>query len=156
MLPRQTAATVSIVITLLTLTACRAENTASGAAPQNTDSATVRMSIEAVNQVWRDAYLSGTLADVAKDVFATDAVRIGAGREPVTGLAAIEERLRANPTKVDGAEFKLVELQSSGDMAFTREAYSITVDGEVYTGRSFVLWRRQDDGAWKIHRIMFD
>lgn len=146
---------IMYVTSLLTLTACNAQSEASPAA-QRTDSTVVRAHIESVNRLWRDAYLSGTLADAAKSVFAEDAVRIGAGRDPVVGLTAIEERLRANPMQVDDATFELVELQTSGDLAFTREGYSVTIDGEVYSGRSFVLWRRQADGGWKIHRIMFD
>lgn len=145
-----------LIVTLATplvVAACRAETAERRAVA---DSASVRTAIEAVNERWREAYLAGTLAAAAPHVFAEDAIRIGAGREPVVGLQAIVERLRANPVQVDSADFQLVELQTSGNLAFTRERYTIKAGEESFSGRSFVLWRRQPDGGWKIQRIMFD
>ena len=120
-----------------------------------TDIAAVRAEIEALNALWARAYVEGTTADAVPRIFAEDAVRIGAGREPVHGMAAIQELARNNP-RFKEARVDLLEIEMSGDFAFTREAYEITtLEGETGTGQSLVLWKRQQDGSWKIHRIMF-
>lgn len=124
-------------------------------ASQQTDEA-VRAQIEAVNARWVRAFTEGGAAEAVPFVFAEDAVRIPAGREAVTGRATIQERARQNP-RFRTADVELLEFERSGDLAFTREAYTLTTDaGETYTGRSLVIWKRQPDDTWKVYRIMFD
>jgi ketosteroid isomerase-like protein len=143
-------------VLLIALAGCA--NTPQDTAPavEEPDVAAVRAHIETLNALWARAYVEGTTADAVPSIFAEDAIRIAAGREPMYGRDAIQERARNNP-RFHEADIELLEIEVSGNLAFTREAYTITTEqGETGTGQSLVIWKRQEDGSWKIHRIMFD
>ncbi|HMB92187.1 MAG TPA: DUF4440 domain-containing protein [Rhodothermales bacterium] len=146
----------SLTVLVLALVGCAGTSPNTLQATAEADVAAVRADIEALNALWARAYVEGTTAAAVSSIFAEDAIRIAAGREPIHGRAAIQERARTNP-RFREADIELLELEVSGDLAFTREAYSITTEqGETGTGQSLVVWKRQADGSWKIHRIMFD
>lgn len=85
-----------------------------------------------------------------------DAVFTVPGREPF-GREAFEAAAgAADAPAIDGTN-EIVELQVSGDWAFTRNHIELTVtmaDGETMRrgGYTLTLYRKESDGRWRLMR----
>jgi uncharacterized protein (TIGR02246 family) len=86
--------------------------------------------------------------------FAEDGVTLGDGRPPVEGQGAIAAVATWSPKdyrltwKVAGAR-----MSPDGDYGFTWGTYTGVVTGEEggpKTGRYILVWKRQEDGQWKV------
>jgi ketosteroid isomerase-like protein len=88
--------------------------------------------------------------------FAEDGVSLGNGQAPVHGRDAIAKQATWLPknyqllwTPTDGV------MSPAGDMGYTwghYEGHSRDADGnpKVTTGRYLTIWRREQDGSWKV------
>jgi len=113
------------------------------------------------------AFLFNLEARFAKDVterggagfaswFADDGVALGNGKPPLVGKVAIERSATWSPkvyqltwTPTDGM------MGPSGDMGYTwghYEGHSKDANGNPVTtsGRYMTIWRREQDGTWKV------
>ena len=87
--------------------------------------------------------------------FTEDAVWMPAEQPVVQGRAAIEAWFTVRATQWD---VQILEVEGVGDLAFTREAYTLMLDLPDFvqqTGHSLTVWRRQPDGAWLVARESF-
>lgn len=117
-----------------------------------------------------DRYSEWLAAENKKDAkmltnfYDENAVLMPSKEEPVIGKAAIGqwyEKLVADPRFVP---FTLTLNWNSfhvvGDIAIATAAFEgdLTRDGKQihFRGKQLILWKRQDDGSWKIFRYMYD
>lgn len=146
------------VLALLTAAGCATP--APEAAP--VDPAAVRATIEAREREWSAAFLTGDPAAVAA-LYTEDGATIEASGDWRRGRAAIAEGMRP---QLDSTTFTAREdvteevIPLGADWVFEVGHYSATgtskADGSPRStsGRYIVLWRKDADGVWRIHRDM--
>jgi uncharacterized protein (TIGR02246 family) len=117
-----------------------------------------------------DRYQESLAAANKKDVSAMtnlydeNAVLMPKSEEPVLGKAAIGEyykKLFANPNFVP---FTLMlnwnSFHAVGDIAIATAVFEgdVTRNGKQihFRGKNFIVWKKQNDGSWKIFRYMYD
>jgi len=84
--------------------------------------------------------------------YSVDAVRMPPNQPPVEGRDAIRRGLEQLPP-ITSFNFRLVDLQGAGSVAFVRGSYSITaappgVAAVTDTGKILAIFRKQPDGSW--------
>lgn len=95
--------------------------------------------------------------------FTPDGVLIDPGLGEVRGRERIDTVF--NRSMATGATYSLAweperaEVSNGGDLGYTTGSYrSLAMDGAgtmtAVTGTYVTIWRRQDDGAWKVERMM--
>jgi ketosteroid isomerase-like protein len=129
----------------------------SAAAQTPPDSAAVARTIRAALADWVDAANRQDWKTAAR-VWATDLVGWYPGQPDDTYAKELESaahpRVGRPRTRY---EVNVVEVMVSGDMAVVRDVWRFTTapdtpDSTVSTVRSYEVWRRQNDGKWKIAR----
>ncbi len=114
------------------------------------DEAVIRQTLAA----WVAAYNSGDYATAGK-VWAPDLIGWPASG-PDDSFAREAEALKHAPQgKSPTTRYKLTieEVMVSGDMAVVRDIWTeVPEQGQSKQFRSYEVWRRQSDGAWKIAR----
>lgn len=121
------------------------------------DLAQVRMAIDAQNRVWAEAVQRGDAATIAR-LFADSGVevsvgggRLWKGREAIQELfAGVFRNPRATAAIVE-TEQMLVDGPTAVEYGHYRFTYP-PKDGtpQVERGKYVVVWRRGEDGAWRI------
>ena len=116
----------------------------------------VRTAVEAANRAFIAAFLRGDAAAVAA-LYTEDAKVIAPGSDVASGRVAI----RALWQKViDGGVKDLTlstgTVESAGDLAYEDGTVKLVgKDGQTTVGRYVVVWKRID-GAWKLHRDIWN
>lgn len=117
--------------------------------------------IRAGEQVWVQALLAGDWAAGAA-VHTEDAVRMPPNQTTYQGRAAIEARLADGIDTVTAFTVTSVETDGRDGLAYDRVTYSITLrrvgmsEPITNTGKGLVLFQKQADGAWLIHRVIWN
>lgn len=120
-----------------------------------------RAAIGALNQRWVSAYRNGDYGAIPP-LYTEDALIMPRGRPAIEGRAALAQRLGglAAGRRVD-IDFEIVELEVVGDHAWLVSRFAVTYtppddpEGAMTEhGRSLIVYRRDPDGAWRIHRDM--
>lgn len=120
-----------------------------------------RAAITALNERWVEAYRGGDYAAIPP-LYTEDALIMPRGRPAIEGRAALARRLGglAAGREVE-IDFDIVELEVIGDHAWLVSRFAVTYtspdDPAASTtehGRSLIVYRRDSDGAWRIHRDM--
>ncbi len=135
----------------------------SGCAPQ--ERGDVEDVTAAVNDIWNQyssSLNSGDL-DAWMSLWTEDGVQMPPGEPPVIGKDQIRAR---NGASLDQFTFSMAitneEVEVAGDWAFARGTYTATLTpkegGEPIPidGKYMTILQRQPDGAWKIHRDIFN
>jgi uncharacterized protein (TIGR02246 family) len=126
-----------------------------------TDEAAVRAAVDSITAVFVATMNAGKFGDVAV-LYAEDAMVLPAESPAVKGRAAIKtywEGLAA--VKATDLKLTLEELEVHGDVAIEYGTYSfnLTPPGAAAAvadnGKYIVVWKRQSDGSWQMHRDMF-
>ena len=130
----------------------RAEPVAEESFDPEVDASAVRTQIEE----WTDAWSTADLEKIVS-VYAADSVRIPPNEAAEEGKDAIRasflkmlDEYTVEPT------IDIVDLRVSGDLAYVRSAYSVTLtpkeDGDPLrdSGSWVVVFQRQPDGAWRV------
>jgi uncharacterized protein (TIGR02246 family) len=127
-----------------------------------TDVAAVKDAIQAREKEWSAAYLTGN-ADAVAALYTADAASIPATGEWNRGRPAIAKDLR---NQLDSVTFTAREditdevIPAGPDHVFEVGHYSATGTYKVggkprrISGRYVVLWRKDTDGVWRLHRDM--
>ncbi|MEZ4657021.1 MAG: SgcJ/EcaC family oxidoreductase [Caldilineaceae bacterium] len=120
----------------------------------------------AINAIWREYEASQLAGDPDRWIalWADDGVQMPPGSPPVVGKAAIDARDRDDLAVNEYSEFTInnEEVEVSGDLAFARGAYNVTVaaksggDPMHFEGKYTTIFRLQPDGTWKIYRDTFN
>jgi uncharacterized protein (TIGR02246 family) len=140
------------ILLVLFVQAC---DTARGLAA--TDATGVRAALDA----YFDAAISGDASRWAA-LYANDAVIMPPGSATVEGRGAIETWLRALPVAVTQAEGNAVEVDGTGDLAYVRGTYAMTmqvpgVRQPVRQGGKFLqIYTRQPDRTWLLARDIWN
>ena len=85
-----------------------------------------------------------------------------ANEPDIIGKDAFQSSLQAffEQFTVKGNASEVLEAEVSGDLAFVRGTYMITVTPKAggqptqYSGKYLHIFKRQPDGAWKIYRAI--
>jgi len=109
---------------------------------------------------WRAGWLRGD-ADALVSLYAKAPVLMPQGRPAVFGKAAIRSLYRAvlSEVKIE-SKGALQEIEAAGDFGYFWSTYSIRATpkggGETIRsqGKSLFIVRRQQDGTWKIARLI--
>lgn len=101
-------------------------------------------------------------ADALADLVTEDAILWAPGMEEVRGRSAIRAAAQAMFTalRVTAFEIDSRELTVHGELAYELATYSETLAYEgtepsPVRGRYMIVWKREDDGQWSVHRNMF-
>jgi ketosteroid isomerase-like protein len=100
-------------------------------------------------------------AQYAQIHYAPDAIVMPPNEEVVRGRDAIASWFENFPP-FEGLQFNQVEFDGAGDIAYVYGTYSMIVtlpDAEEPVpdrGKYIEIWRRQDDGSWKIVLDIFN
>jgi uncharacterized protein (TIGR02246 family) len=136
---------------IIALTSCQQP------AADKPDTAAITNQLRQAEAKWNQAYAAHDAATLA-GAYADDAALANPGAPLVTGLEAIRREtaaFAADPNlKVQFASDR-IQVAASGDLAYTRGHYSMTMTDPVSrkpaaSGGSYLtVWRRQADGGWK-------
>jgi uncharacterized protein (TIGR02246 family) len=120
----------------------------------------------AVENRYKEWLAAANKKDASKmtNLYDQNAVLMPKSEEPVLGKTAIGEyynKLFANPQfvpftlKTDWNSFHLV-----GDIAIATSVFEgdVTRNGKQihFRGKNLLVWKKQNDGSWKIFRYMYD
>ncbi len=107
----------------------------------------------------KNALAGDWAADAA--LYTEDAVRLPPNGEAIRGRAAIQAALEQVDT-VTYFTHNIIEIDGRGDLAYVWVAYSLTfvskgsTDPIRATGKALMILRKQPDGAWMFHRVMWN
>jgi ketosteroid isomerase-like protein len=117
--------------------------------------ANLRADIDAGNQAWVDGLQAGDANRVVSG-FAQDSVNCNAAGDCVKGLMAVAAQYKDVIAKFGLATSGFVRsetLHVDHDLAYeSGYAEAHFLNGAVLKGRFSTVWKRQDDGHWKIFR----
>ena len=123
--------------------------------------ADVRTAVDRTNASLVAALNTGRLSDVSA-VYAPDAMVLAANAPPISGLAGIQQFWNQVATmNMRNVSLTTDQLEVHGDVAIETGAYTMTLTppgapGAINDrGKYLVVWKRQNDGSWKIYRDMF-
>ena len=124
---------------------------------ERVDTATIERQLRQAEERWNEAYAARDAAALSA-MYANDAVLAAPGAAIVSGKDAIAKDMQAmasDPNFALGFESDRVGVAASGDLAFTRGHYPMTMTDPVtkapYTskGNYLTVWRKQADGSWR-------
>jgi uncharacterized protein (TIGR02246 family) len=98
-------------------------------------------------------------ADAA--LYTEDAVRLPPAGNAIRGRAAIQAALAQVDTVLDFT-VKTVEIDGRGDLAYALNSYSVSLvmrgsaEPSTDAGRALVILRKQADGSWLFHRVIWN
>jgi uncharacterized protein (TIGR02246 family) len=126
------------------------------------DAAALKDAIQAREREWSAAYLTGDAATVAA-LYTEDGASVPATGDFHRGRAAIAQDLR---TQLDSVTFTAREditeevIPLGSDYVFevghynASGTYKVGGKARAVSGRYVVLWRKDSDGIWRLHRDM--
>ena len=129
--------------------------------PKASASAATRAAIEEANRRFSAAFEQGNFAGLA-GMYTADAVVLPPDSEMVQGSAAIEALWKAvHVAGVLSAELSTVDLGEAGETAYEVGRALLTIQPEgkermTVPVKYLVVWQRQADGAWKLHRDIWN
>jgi uncharacterized protein (TIGR02246 family) len=120
-----------------------------------------RAAIEAANARFSDAYARGDVAALSA-MYTSDAMLFPPDSEVVLGNTAIGEFWKATrDSGVQSATLTTVDVGRSGDVAYESGKVSLTIqpagkEPATAVAKYVVVWKRQADGSWKLHRDIWN
>lgn len=123
-----------------------------------TEAVDVSGDIRAQNQVFMDAYRAGDTGTLSS-VYTDDAQLLPPGADPVEGRAAIQAYWdEAMQSGLIDVRLETAEAMGLGNLAYEMGSYTLrTEDGAVADrGRYGVVWQRDTDGQWRLHRDIWN
>ncbi|MDP9177839.1 MAG: SgcJ/EcaC family oxidoreductase [Gemmatimonadota bacterium] len=144
------------LVLLLTFASC----TAPAKAPEaSADPTALQDTIQAREREWSAAYLAGNAAGVAA-LYTEDAAQVQSSGDWFRGRDAITKGMQAqfDTLAVTAREDITEEVIPAGDYAVEIGHYSTQGTSKAdktprsSAGRYMVLWRKDGDGVWRLHR----
>ena len=120
-----------------------------------------RAAIEAANAKFSEAFARGD-AKALSAMYTSDAIAFPPDSEMIRGNEAIGEFWKATrDSGVRGAALTTVEVGRSGDVAYEVGKVSLTIqpvgkEPTTAVAKYVVVWKRQADGSWKLHRDIWN
>lgn len=116
----------------------------------------LQAAVNAGNQAWIDGMKTGNAAMIAS-TYAPDAINCFAEGTCVTGVANIENQMRARLSNVRARNANVMSASVVRDRDLAYEwgyAEATMTNGQPIRGRYITVWARQPGGGWKIIRNM--
>jgi uncharacterized protein (TIGR02246 family) len=142
--------TTAIFAAALALAACQQEQ-------PKADTAAIQRQLQLNEAKWNRAYAERDAAALAS-MYADDAALANPGERLVRGKDGIREATAAfasDPNLRVAFEANRIQVAQSGDLAYTRGNYTLTMTDpdsggpETSTGHYLTVWQKQSDGSWK-------
>jgi uncharacterized protein (TIGR02246 family) len=129
-------------------------------AADKADPTAVRKAIEAANAEFTKLFAKGDAAAVAK-LYTEDGALFPPGQPILRGRKKIEEFWGGViKSGVKSATLKTLEVEGLGDTAWESGTVELTASAEgketKQTAKYVVVWKRSPDGAWKLHRDIWN
>jgi uncharacterized protein (TIGR02246 family) len=117
----------------------------------------VRDAIEAGNRAFAAAFLKGD-ARAVSELYTEDAKVIAPAAPVVSGRAAIAAFWQKSiDAGVKDVSLHTTDVETSGELASeTGRVRLVAKDGAVSEARYVVVWQRQQDGRWLMHRDIWN
>jgi uncharacterized protein (TIGR02246 family) len=121
-------------------------------------------SLKQVYENWKVYWENGD-ADSVVSYYTDDTIQMPDNEPEIVGKAAYRSSLKAffDEFRVKGNSSKINEVEGTGNLAFVRGTYVLTVTAKKggkatkYSGKFLHIFKRQRDGYWRIYRaIGFD
>lgn len=149
----------SLVLTLAVAACAEPARTPETASSPPADVAAVRDAIQAREKEWSAAFLGGNATGVAA-LYTEDGAQVQASGDWFRGRDAIAKAMQAqfDTLAVTAREDITEEVFPAGDYVVEIGHYSYQGTSKASkkpvsgAGRYMVLWRKDADGAWRIHR----
>ena len=120
-----------------------------------------RSAIEAANAKFSEAFARGDIKALSS-MYTSDAIAFPPDSEMVRGNEAIGEYWKATrESGVRSAVLTTVEVSRGGDVAYEVGKVSLTIqpsgkEPATAMAKYVVVWKRQTDGSWKLHRDIWN
>ena len=127
-----------------------------GGAPASAQEDDVAAALDRAYERFSQAYREGDPAAVTA-LYTDDAFYLAPGRDMTRGEVAghFEWLSSFEPGTGPRIEFEIVDRGVEGDLAYDIGYYSLgradAPEGERSRGKFVVIWKRGEDGAWRIH-----
>jgi uncharacterized protein (TIGR02246 family) len=130
-------------------------------APKPSPEPDPRPDIDAAQAAFWAAHEEGD-AEALAALVTDQAVLWGPGMDEVSGREGLRAAAEGMFSAMSISDFEIQsrELTVHGDIAYELATYSETVtyqgaEPSAVTGRYLIVWRKEADGAWRVHRNMF-
>jgi ketosteroid isomerase-like protein len=120
-----------------------------------------RAAIEAANAKFSEVFARGDATALAS-MYTSDAFLFPPGEDVVRGNTPIGQFWKkSHESGVASAKLTTMDVERSGDIAFETGKVELVVRAEgkpdaSATAKYLVVWKRQPDGAWKLHRDIWN
>jgi uncharacterized protein (TIGR02246 family) len=120
-----------------------------------------RAAIEAANAKFSEAFARGDGKALAA-MYTSDAIAFPPDSDMIDGNEAIGEFWKTTrDSGVQSAALTTVDVGRSGDVAYEVGKVSLTIEGAgkertTAMAKYVVVWKRQSDGSWKLHRDIWN
>jgi len=151
--------TVATIVSLLCMVAGSAVTGPAAAAADPV--ADARAAIEAANTRFSEILAHGDSASLGA-MYTSDAILFPPGEEMVRGSAAIGQFWKkTHESGVASAKLTTTDVERSGDIAYETGKVELVIRAEgkpdsSASAKYLVVWKRQDDGTWKLHRDIWN
>ena len=148
-------------IVLLALITAIASTACAGSTGQDEGVREAQAAIEAANAKFSEAFARGD-AKALSAMYTSDAIAFPPDSEMIRGNGAIGEFWKAQRDGgVQSAALTTIDVGGSGDVAYEVGNVSLTIQsaGKEPTtamAKYVVVWKRQVDGSWKLHRDIWN
>lgn len=125
------------------------------------DDATVRAAIERQAAAWADAVNRGDASAVV-NLYTSDALLMAPNAEAMRGHEGIRNFVNAfGAVSPRDVRLNVEEVDVCGDTAYEVGSYNMSIQPPGQSrindrGKYLVVWKRQADGSWRIHRDIFN
>ncbi|MER9893804.1 DUF4440 domain-containing protein [Mesorhizobium sp. M0119] len=120
-----------------------------------------REDIEAALTKFMDAFNSGNAAAVGQ-MYTDDAALLPPDSKRIDGRKRVEEFWQgAIKAGMKNLTLKALEVEGSGNLAYEVGAFTLGVpsksgDPSTVAGKYIVVWKKGDDGTWRLHRDIWN
>ena len=127
------------------------------AAETEEDPAAVRAAIKETNARFAEALNQGDAAAIAA-LYTEDAIVLPPGQGMVRGRQAIQESMAVDIETNALSDLVLTtsDVQVAGNLAVEVGTYSIQAGAMQDEGKYVVVWKKQEDGSWKLYRDIWN
>lgn len=149
-------------LTTFTLALCLGAQLVDGAESKSPSGVgETKKAIAAVNAKYAEAVERRDAAAI-RNLYTEDAIVLPPDQPMIRGNAGIEDFWKGSfAAGVKGASFETLDVERTGDLAVETGNYTMTVapegkEAQTATGKYVVVWKREKDGSWKLHRDIWN
>ena len=126
--------------------------------PAQEDNAAIRSAISAADEKFMGAFNQSDAASLAS-FYTENAQLLPSNSDFVTGKQAIQDFWQgAMDMGIKSAKLEIVEVEGMGGTAYEVGKYTLYAEDDkmLDSGKYVVIWKKQEDGQWKLHRDIWN